>query len=180
MAFIDLLDKLGLNVSITNGDSDSTLSKYLIGDLKFVFDVATFRDNQSAAVSKVPKEALPFKLSAKQANSFGIAGVSCLKVSEGISASIDVVKNDAATDLLDQFDQKPVTLPVYLAFETGATVTVGASGTVNEFTFGMVAGGEIDITNYRVCDPEAALVDATRDSYRRFHSPRSTSKTWRR
>jgi hypothetical protein len=162
LAFIDLLDKLGLDVSITNGDSGSTLSKYLIGDLKFVFDVATFRDNQSAPISTIPKEALPFMLSAKQANSFGIAGVSRLKVSEGISASIDVVKNDAAADLLDQFDQKPVAGAVYLAFETGATVTVGASGTVNEFTFGMVAGGEVDITNYRLCDPDAALVDATR------------------
>ena len=171
MASIKLLDSASLDVSIAGADGNSSLAKYLWNDLKFVFDRPTFANNQTLALSRIGEENLPFTLSAKLSSSFGFGGAASLTVKEGLSARIAICKDKDSADLLSCFDKKPVSPPVYLSFQTGANVETAAQGTVNEFTFGMAVGDEIQITNYCSCDPGMPLLDATKAAIANFTLP---------
>ena len=174
MPSITLTDSGGLNVSAGDADSKSTATKYLLNDLKYVFDLATFKADQALTLAQVPEGSLPFTLKANATANIGIGPIVCLCITGAGRAQLSEITGDDAKLLRNQFNlPAPSSGSGYLSFETSAEVSSGITATINEFSFGFAAGGQCKLS-HSAFHPQldsVKLLDATKDLLAHFTIP---------
>lgn len=154
MSSITLTDSFGFSMDATNGGQNANFFKRLLTDAEFVFDTANVKAAEMLPLGGDPEPNLPFTLTAKGSAGIGASGIACLKIDSTCTAKLSKSAGTDCSAVLKPFDE---TLPDgidgekagYLSFETSAEVETAASGTVNEFTFGLTEGKTVTLSNSR-------------------------------
>jgi hypothetical protein len=179
MPSLKLTDEYGFSMEASDGDGGNrSFLQRLLSDAEFVFDTANMKTAGLLPVGSDGGPNLPFTLSAKGSAGIGVNGVAALEITAGCTAKLSKNLGDKCAELLKPFDTD---LPGdcdpkaagYLTLETKADVSESASGTVEEFTFGLTAGESVTLAN-SIFQPQLAstkLADATRSLLAEFQIP---------
>jgi hypothetical protein len=158
MPSLKLTDKYGFSMDASDGGGgNSTFFQRLLSDAEFVFDTANLNTAGLLPVGGQTAPNLPLTLSAKGSAGIGVNGIAALDIAAGGTAKLSKHLGDECSELLKVFaadlpDGRDRKAAGYLTFETKADVSARASGSVEEFTFGLTAGESVTLSNSRFDD----------------------------
>lgn len=159
MPNIKLSDNASLQ--ITSEALTPGLTHYLQNGLVFTFDKISPDFKQAERIADLDARNFPVSLSADIPGTFAVSSA-VLNVQGGGEASIDVLKDDKKQGFAKSLDLDPATLRPLVCFEVGAELQSGPSGTLGDFSFGLLSGAQVHISNYCPVAMTDLLVDATR------------------
>ena len=165
MPIIKITD--GSSLEIASDQSSPALAHYLQSGLVFVLDRsnAVLTEAENKEISEIDPGSFPVSMSPATSTSFAVSSAT-VSVKPGVEASVDLLSSDKASDFAKSLAQDTPPLPSWVGFGFAAQLESGPSGTVGDFTFGLVSGGEIKISNY--CP--VAATDIFKDALQRAMS----------
>jgi hypothetical protein len=161
------------NISIADGSSlnissqplTPALAHYLREGLVFVLEKesSVFKQAQDKRVGDLDSSTFPVSISPQLPGSFAISSAA-ITVQPGFEASVDLLSGDKASDLTTSLGADVPSIPFFVSFSFGAELDSGPSGTVGDFSFGLLSGREIKVSNYCPVERTELFRDAVREA----------------
>ncbi len=147
MPSISITNNTTLNIVATSADTNATLNRYLINDLKFLV-LGKPGLTANSLVADLDPNGFPLTAGATGASSFALKGTS-LDVSVDASASLGLLKGDDMMDFWDssQLPHDPA-VTALVSFEIEGILSAGDSATVDDFCFGISKGETVTLTSF--------------------------------
>jgi hypothetical protein len=125
------------------------LAHYLQNGLVFVLGGTSpvFEQAQNKKISDIDSGSFPVSLSPTIPGSFAVSSAT-VSVKPGFEASIDLLTGSKASDFAKSLLPDALPIPSLVCFAFAAELDSGPSGTVGDFSFGLVSGGQIEVSNY--------------------------------
>jgi hypothetical protein len=144
---ISITNNTTIDIVAASADTNATLNRYLVNDLKFLV-LHKSSLTADSAVKDLDANGFPLTLGATGASSFALKGTS-LDVSLDASASLGLLTGDDMTDFWDssQLPHDP-TAAALVSFEIEGTLDAGDTATVNDFCFGISKGETVTLTSF--------------------------------
>ena len=151
------------SVEITSQQATPTLGHYLQSGLVFVLDKtnSVFEQSKDKKINDIDSGSFPVSISAGTAGSFAVSSAT-LGVKPGFVASIDLLTGSKATGFTKSLGPDAPSLPSLVSFAFAGQLESGPSGTVGDFSFGLLSGQEIKVSNCCPVAPTDLFVDAVR------------------
>lgn len=139
----------GPSLEIESQQSTPALAHYLQNGLVFALRKTSpaFQHAYGKHISELDSTSFPVSLSAREGRSFVVSSA-MVSVTPQLEASIDVLSGDKASDFGKALGAGAPTAPFLVSFALGAEIDSGPSGTVGDFSFGLLSGAGIKISNY--------------------------------
>ena len=152
---------------ITSQQLTPALTHYLQSGLVFALEKtsSTFEQAQNKKISDIDADSFPVSLSPVVSSSFAVSSAT-VSVKPGFEASIDVLSGKKVSDFAKSLGADTPPPESWVSFTFDAQLASGPSGTVGDFTFGLLSGAEIKVSNY--CP--AAGTDLLKDAVQRAMS----------
>jgi hypothetical protein len=139
----------GSSLEIASDQSSPALAHYLQSGLVFVFDRtnAVLTEAENKKISDIDPGSFPVSMSPETSTSIAVSSAT-VSVKPGFEASIDLLSGSKASDFAKSLFPDALPIPSLVCFAFDAELDSGPSGTVGDFSFGLVSGGKIEVSNY--------------------------------
>jgi hypothetical protein len=151
----------GFSPAIESQQTTPALAHYLRSGLEFALAKSSPRFEQAlkGKISDIDSGSFPVSMSPSNSSSFAVSSAT-VSVNPGLTASIDLLTGGKASDFAKALGPNVPPVPSLVSFAVGAQLEAGPSGTVGDFCFGLLSGGEIAISNYCPAKPDDMFKDA--------------------
>ncbi|MBV9268335.1 MAG: hypothetical protein JO061_19365 [Acidobacteriaceae bacterium] len=156
----------GSSLNITSQPMTPALAHYLREGLVFALkaDSSVFKQAADKAIGDIDAGSFPVSLSPELPSRGFAVSSATLTLQPSLEASIDVLTGNKASDLQSSLGPNFPAIPALVSFAFSAELDSGPSGTVGDFSFGLLSGREIKISNTCPVQKTELLKDAVQEA----------------
>ena len=148
MPTIEIIDESS-SLTIVSQESTPALAHYLQSGLVFVLDKTSpaVKQAEGKRISDIDPGGFPVSLSPTVPASFAVSSAT-VNVEAGFEASIDLLTGSKGRTFAKSLGPNAPSVGSWASFSLTAELNSGPSGTVGDFSFGLLSGEEIKLSNY--------------------------------